>query len=518
MSEAPATAATLGGPAGGATGGRAVPTPLLALVSLFSPLVRYPTVALCLLAGSALLADLHRTLDPLALVAVLLALGTGATWYLSRGDRWVVRGFALTYAVCVLMAGLCQAYSQWAFGTPLSTSDADAFYHAILRQPPYYRLGERFPVNAPYAVLVWQSFYRICLACGLNFGPWIGVLLNAFTVGCVGALTVRMARELVEHGIAPNPPDGHSGRAQAASIDARLRRAGTLCAACGMFWLFGALFLRDAFTLLVNTVVLWTLVRAVQKMSAIRLLVALVTVAVGAWVVLGLRPASAPLFALFALLALVTWFWYCRPGLGRLLAVGILAVGLVLLYAHLLAGVQSVTGTVAAVAETYERVGTGATTEGSLGMALIVQQPLPVRLLLGSFSLIVNPIPLWAGLRPGMVDYIYLKAWHGIYLVAIVPLAITGIREVLRAARRHEPHAAAPLFLTLYALGALGAVAATSLETRHLGQFLPAMILLAVLPDLEDPARRGELRLTGGVWFGLVAVAHVGWAVLKFMW
>lgn len=518
MPETPPTATTLRGPAGGLPAGRAGSAPLLALVSLFSPLVRHPTVTLCLFVGGALLADVHRTLDPLALIATLFALGAGATWLLSRGDRWVVRGFALTYGACVLAAGLAQAYSQWAFGTPMSTSDADAFYSAILRDPPYYRLGERFPVNAPYAVLAWQYFYKLCLACGLSFGPWIGVLMNAFMVGLVGALTVRIARELLDHDAQPGASASYATHVHAVSLEVRLRRTGTLCATCGMFWLFGALFLRDAFTLLVNAVVLWTLVRMVQQMSTVRLLQALVVVGAGAWIVLGLRPASAPLFALFALLAVVTWFWYCRPGLGRLLAVGILAGGLVLLYARLHTAVHSVTGTVAAVAETYQRVGTGASGQGSLGMTLIVHQPLPVRLVLGSMSLVVNPMPLWAGLRSGMVDYIYLKAWHGVYLVAIVPLVIAGIREAVRAAHRRDRQAAPPLFLALYVLGSLGAVAVTSLETRHLGQFLPAVILLAALPDLEDPARRRELRLTRAVWFGLVVLAHAGWAVLKFAW
>ncbi len=451
--------------------------------------------------GGLLLTQVHGTSGPFELALLLLLLGLAVTWVVGRRSRPAARAFALTYGACVLAAGLSQTYSQWAFGMPMSTPDTGAFFGAILRDPPFYRIGERFPVNAPYAVIVWQQVYTTALHLGFSFGVWIGVLFNALLVGLTGGIMVLAAGELVD------------------SDPVRLRRVGTLAAWCGMFWLFGALFLRDAFTLLVNTVVLWMLIRVVHRPRAERLLAAGAAVLAGAWCMLGLRPASAPLFAAFAVLAAVTWLWLRRPGLGRLLAVVVVLMGAVLLYARVQQALETVSGSVAAVSETYRRVGTGAASEGSLGMALIVGQPLPVRLALGSVFVLISPVPLWATLSTHAVDYLHLKTAHGIYMVVIMPLVILGGWTTLRALRGPRRAArAAALFVLLYALAALLAVAATSLETRHFGQFLPAVILLAGLPDLRDPAARGRLRLARAHWLALVVLIHLAWSVLKFAW
>jgi hypothetical protein len=59
------------------------------------------------------------------------------------------------------------------------------------------------------------------------------------------------------------------------------------------------------------------------------------------------------------------------------------------------------------------------------------------------------------------------------------------------------------------------AVAATSLETRHHGQFLPVFLILAVLPDRTDPVVCGKIRLIMLSWFACVFGIHIMWIALK---
>jgi hypothetical protein len=102
-------------------------------------------------------------------------------------------------------------------------------------------------------------------------------------------------------------------------------------------------------------------------------------------------------------------------------------------------------------------------------------------------------------------------------MVVIMPLVLVGAGLVVRAARARERGAAAALFVLFYVLLTLLAVAATSLDTRHYGQFLPAVLILAALPGPWPGAQWGELRLTRALWLALVVAIHVAWAALKLL-
>lgn len=59
------------------------------------------------------------------------------------------------------------------------------------------------------------------------------------------------------------------------------------------------------------------------------------------------------------------------------------------------------------------------------------------------------------------------------------------------------------------------AVVATSLEQRHIAQFLPAFMILAALANTRNKKNRKEMRTISVKWFAVVVLIHLAWAIIK---
>ena len=71
------------------------------------------------------------------------------------------------------------------------------------------------------------------------------------------------------------------------------------------------------------------------------------------------------------------------------------------------------------------------------------------------------------------------------------------------------------LFVAVFWLVSLLAVVASSGEQRHLGQFMPAFMILAALPDTRQARERRRVRWIAAPWYAAVVGAHAAWAVMK---
>jgi len=450
-----------------------------------------------LLVGSLLLNVANGTPCGLLLAIMFLLTGVVVNQVVFPGGRYELRAFLLSYGVYVLVAGLAQCYSRSVFGGPQSCVDATKFFALISEKPVHPSLYElKSQVAAALAPWLWQWVYNAFLALGLEFGPYIGVLFNSLAVGLSGSITVSTAREIF------------------GADRWRLRRIGTLFAFCGIFWLFAAIHIRDCFLLLMNSLVLWTLVRWLCRRSLTCFLVAVAVTAASSWVVWFLRPQSVVMFGIIFFLCFLCW--YCRDGLNpaSLLTTLILPVLAVLGMESLQQYATTTLDYAKMTNESYESISEVSSSHDSLGLALINRQPMPIRLVMGSGRMLVDPVPIWAHVQRGMSEYHVLKTYHGVYSICITPLVLVGLMLVFGELKvRAKPIPG--VFLAAYALVTLMAVVATSLETRHYGQFMPAVLLLAVMPDTRQPNNRRRLQRMALAWFTVVIMLHVAWATLK---
>jgi hypothetical protein len=155
--------------------------------------------------------------------------------------------------------------------------------------------------------------------------------------------------------------------------------------------------------------------------------------------------------------------------------------------------------------------------EDSLGMALVFTQPLPVRAVLGSGVILAFPIPLWGYIGPEATEYMLLKTWQGMYQLYLVPFFMAGLAMVVRGAMKKGGVSSAQMFVAIYVVLMLLAVGATSLETRHFGQFIPAMILLAAIPDTRQMVVRKRVKFIALGWISVLTVVHLAWAGLRYL-
>jgi hypothetical protein len=149
--------------------------------------------------------------------------------------------------------------------------------------------------------------------------------------------------------------------------------------------------------------------------------------------------------------------------------------------------------------------------QSSLGALLIVNQPIPIRAIVGSVYLLVFPIPVWAGLASTSALQVF-KSFNALFFYALLPLLVMACADLGRRAWLRTPE-------RLFVLGMSAtftlAIALTSLESRHLGSFLVALFLLALVPDLDTAADRRRYWRALGVTVAAMGSIHLVWALAK---
>lgn len=443
--------------------------------------------------GMLLISSVNHTLAPLILVPFSCGLGLTLSRILGKEAR---RTFHLSFALCILVTGLSQLYAQVVFGQIQTTPDALRYYNLATETSEGESLVylERV-VNAPLVVLVWDYLYNFAAKFGVGNAPWIGTLFNSFLVGFSGSMTVQAGRYIFGQDAV------------------RLRFLGSLFAGCGIFWLFGALHMRDGFTLFLNCLFLYSFVRALALPRIYNFLLVGITVFLMTWAMIYIRIDHLPMIPLLCMLGMVSW---TRRRFGGARLFVLILVGLIftvvllnVLAPYFWLASQYVIGGYESYKVASELAGKG------LGYTAIVGQPLPVRLLTGSIYLHIFPIPLWAYFTTTLGEYHWIKGYQGFFLVAIVPFGLVGIYTALKQAIRGGPNAPPLCFLTLFTISTTLAVVATSLETRHHGQFFPAFLMLSALPNYRSSRTHSQLKLCCVIWYGAVVAIHLLWVVLK---
>lgn len=147
----------------------------------------------------------------------------------------------------------------------------------------------------------------------------------------------------------------------------------------------------------------------------------------------------------------------------------------------------------------------------SLGLRLVLNQPLLVRVPAGVIYLFVFPIPMWSGFA-NTSAYHWFKSMNVVLLYFVLPALVLAGKTLWSDASQRSAQA---MFLVFVTLGMSMAIAATSLETRHWGAFLVPMFLLCLVPDLAQPKLRRRYNRYLVMILGSMAGVHLVRFVLK---
>lgn len=441
--------------------------------------------------GALLIVLVNQTGAPLLFLTVFVVFGLMLCLGFGKHEQ---RAFGLSFALCVLVMSLSEIYAQLVFGQIQNTGDAVNFYRISTER--FWGTVTNIKSDGSLAWFVCNRLYTLNRTLGFENAPWVGILLNVFLVGLSAGLTIRTARHVF----------GSDAR--------RLKLLGVLFATCGMFWLFGALHLRDSFTLFAQTLLLYGFVRALtlpQMANGILLSIILSVVTFSSYY---LREEGIALIAVFCVLGLVSWTRDRKYGGVRLFLLLIVGLMLAVIFIDEIVLYQELAlKKIISVYTLYHEIAVAA--KPGLGYSWVVDQPLLIRLLTGSVYMHIFPIPLWGYFTPTLGEYHWIKGYQGLYLATLTPFGIVGIYTALKQTIRRVPNAPPLCFLALYTISTLFSVVMTSLETRHLGQFLPAFLILSVLPDRQSPRIRSQLKLCCVIWYGVVVSVHFLWGVSK---
>lgn len=452
--------------------------------------------------GIVLLSISNNNFDVLVVAFVFLILGLLLV-AICRGSWFEYRAFFLCFSLCVFIAGLSQYYSTNVFNQIMSTPDANTFFNLLKSNPSYSSLDAlKKIVNAPLAVAIWEVIYSFFNVLGFSSENYIGIFFNAAIMGISSVLTVKIGREIFGQN------------------EYRLNKIGTLFAFCGLTWLFGSLFIRDCYAVFFNTLALWGLVKCLNKVNLFNIMLLVVLFFISAYCLYYLREESIYIVILFYFIAFSVW--YLKKGLTAP-SILFISIALIILVIAFHSKIYNFTNdaldTTSAGREQYGGFAKGMHNSDSLGFNLVVNQPLPIRAIMGVGYLLLHPIPVWGYFKWGLGEYYWIKGWQGFFMLYLFPLAYVGTKNVFFKNPEYsiKTNIVSFYFIILYTVASFLLVAITSLETRHFGQFIPAMIILATIPETNKLKDSRQVNQALKSWLGIVTILHLTWFGLRFI-
>ncbi|MDP3082623.1 MAG: hypothetical protein Q8N44_02870 [Rubrivivax sp.] len=437
----------------------------------------------------------YESLQPTLAAVIFWTIGATPLWLLGSNLRPERSIFTRLFAIGWFAAGIAAIYAE-VLQDPLQLgSDAGSFFDLARGEAGGLSIEDiRVFTEGAGAILLWRAVYDGFAAIGFDRARYVGILINVCAIALTGVLGVRMIRIIYGHDIE------------------RINRLTTMFSFCGLLWLFASIHLRDAVVLLVVTgnCLIWVRYLAAPKANAIPWLIVTNLVFFSGLALLRTEFAFVPI----AMLLGAVGSFALSTGLGtrrRLLFVLAGAAILSLAAATYTDLSDDALFALSRGSETYSAQANEQAATGSMGLTLIVNQPLAVRLPLGLAYLFVFPIPFWSGFQLETAASLF-KSFNALFFYALTPLAgLAVVRIWQQRALRNRVN----VFLVLVTFGFALAIAGTSLETRHFGAFISPLFMLALLPDLRQDTERRAYRSLLVCLLGLLAAVHVAWILLK---
>jgi hypothetical protein len=399
--------------------------------------------------------------------------------------------FSRIFAVGFFMAGVAAIYTIYFH----ETSDATYFFLDASAQGRNLFLKTLVSIReGALAVIVWNKFYDIFTFLGFSRSQFIGVTFNVTIVALTGVIAVKIARHVYG-----NDPY-------------RFKRLTLLMSASGLLWLFAATHLRDSLILFVVTVLVYSWVLFLKKHDSGMRLFQVIAFSMLICLFIGfLRREFVFVPVAMAMAGLGSLLIGKKLGRNQISFYFLVIIGLVGLIIWASFFGDSIQYAFIRGNEGYAEALALKHSGDSLGMALIVNQPLPIRLVIGSIYLFVYPIPFWSGFQIESAYHLF-KSFNVIFFYFVIPLLVMTLWQLWG---QKEKPTSEILFCLFTTLGFTVAIAGTSLETRHLGVFLVPIFITALLPDLRVDSVWNKYKQLLTIFILSVVLVHIIWLVLK---
>lgn len=395
-----------------------------------------------------------------------------------------------------MISGVSAIYAELFKDQYQVTSDAANFYTLSSGESDGLELLEIQKLTEGAAVvIVWRKFYNIFHWFGLEKMRYIGVLLNCIFVAAAGFVTIKTAHHIY-------------GRNQKVSNNIVV-----LFCCCSLFWLYATIHVRDSAILLSISLLCFFWTRYIVCKGIINFIIVMLMSVLGMYVLFYLRAEFILVPVVLFLTYIISVTIFNQYGFTKRIFIYAAFIVVAISVAFFVYTNSSVISLYQEGRDMYkELAGNEIGQGGSLGYSLVVSAPFPLRMVIGPLYMFIFPIPFWSGFFAGSAYELYVSL-NAFFLYTCAPLLFLAVSSIFRKQENRRP---VLLFHVLVCLGFCFGVGLTSLEIRHFGVFWSSLIIVVLLPLLNNKDKN-KRNITFLFYFAAIAFIHTVWAILKFV-
>lgn len=446
--------------------------------------------------GATMQVALHASITPLLfalLIAAPVLLFLTARWTFASQE---VSIFLRSFSVGLFAAGVASFYAIVFYDPFQIASDAWSFYELSSQAGPARSLQDlRTITEGAGAVRLWSWFYDLADLLGFRREQYIGITMNVLMVGLASVICARSMKAIY------------------GEDEYRFRRLLLFITISGNLWLFAGVHLRDSVIFLTIVLLAHFWIRYLAQLDSRKLFPAVAATGIMMPTLQILRAEFFYIPLLIGAAALLSLNFSKGRGDRRFIMLLSIGFGAILMLVALLAFGEEIQTMLLTGQDQYSTASLEQSRSGSLGTALIVNQPIYIRLLLGVPYLFYFPIPVWNGLT----DESALQLFKSINAFSFYFISAFVFVSVARISMSRQLRSPAFVFIAITPFALTAVVALTSLETRHLAAFMSFFFLLGLLPDTREQAQARLVRLALLVVIAGTSMVHGAWLALRYV-
>lgn len=438
----------------------------------------------------------YNSIEPIIISCIFFVFFYFLLTLLKVKGKYELQSYIITYCISWFWAGVSAIYANF-FNDPGQLKlDAAQFYEMVSGNfiSGLNLIEISSTLENAAAIIIWKFFYNVFSFFGFSNGRFIGISVNTIFIAYTSVIAIKIAGVVFDNDVI------------------KLKRLINLLWLCPIFWYFASVHIRDAAVLFSVSFLSLFWVIYLKFFTFVNLL-KLIIATIISFFVFGLLRTEF-LFVPFAMIATgIFVLIFNRQNKILIYLFIFIAIFLVILMPNFSFEESKFFNDISNGNESYNSLSSEESGSSSLGNALIVSSPTPIRLFLGSVYLFVFPVPVWSGFQITSIGHLF-KSLNAIYMYSLTPLFLFAIWEIIK---NKEKRTLPIMFLFLLSSGFTIAVAYTSLETRHFAAFLLPVMILSLVPNFAIDKIKvsiNNLRIR----FVLVMVAiHFLWIILKFL-
>ncbi len=402
--------------------------------------------------------------------------------------------FNRIYLIGFLVAGISSIYANFLNDYIQLTSDPYGFFEMSISDAKNLKITEiQILYEGAFAIYIWRSIYDFFFNIGFEKERYIGILFNVFQYAMTAVVALKITKNIYGNDLY------------------RFKLLKNLFSFCGVFWLFSSIHIRDVMILLILTLLTYIWINFLSNRKDFKnvnyLILSNILISI---IIFFLRGEFLFIPFIFLILYVLTIIKFSNEKKKNILFyIFILLCITIIFYIGFEYG-SKIIDILKISNEGYRNLSDSVSSTNSLGMKIIVNQPIPIRLFLGSIYLFIFPIPIWSGFQLNSVYFLYISL-NTIFFIFFIPLLFLSFKMLFIKNNLKL------FFLLTVSISFIFAISITSLEIRHLGVFLVPLFLVALYPNLRVKKTLVLYKKYLLFYFTFLVIIHLSWLLLKFL-